>query len=90
MFNDIIKGTYDDGYTDGIEEGKRMYREYTIERFSDFVDEVLENEFGEELLELHRENREQRELLREARGCIRAYSDKYGTIDGTVTSIING
>ena len=24
MFNDIFKGTYDDGYAEGIEEGKRI------------------------------------------------------------------
>ena len=87
MFNDIFKGTYDDGYAEGIEEGKRIYREHTIERFSDFVDDVIENEFGRELLELYRENRDQKELLREARDCIESYKDKYGEINIKIISV---
>ena len=87
MFKDIIRGTYDDGYAGGIEEGKRIWKEHILENFSDFVDEIIENEFGKELLDLYRENREQKQLLREARECIKSYCDKFGEIDVKITSV---
>jgi hypothetical protein len=83
----------------GNENTDTDWKDEIIDRFSDFVDDILNKELldvykdnfdmAHQIKDLLDDNDEMRDLLKEARDEIQAYQDKYGKLspDVTVTDV---